>query len=338
MIGQNLFEAFARSYEPPSWIIEDLQREPSPEIQFELNAAIEGVSTGAIAALDKDSRAQAEILFSTADPDKQARLYIVSQAAVERIERTRLNLAVKLGATPPYNHPALRGIIVDKEGLVPLSAFEIEGDALCVNDHAFFVLLPLPGSNANYWLLQELRRSDLLDSVKVRLDPLLHGPAGQLSGRFYRATIYGQELDWKRIRQLRQVEHGSWMPGKLSRRYLKTDYAWVPHEREVDFLCEELPIAAEAATRGARYLHAVYDKGTDQIKHLDGAIRIMTPAQLALRAAEHVRNSGKVGVRIKTFRTDQPISPSTLSGIAQAFFFWNYDVARYFGAPVHPDF
>lgn len=171
----------------------------------------------------------------------------------------------------------------------------------------------------------------------MRLDPLLYGPADQLRGRFYKATIYGRELDWERIRQLREVEHGSWMPGKLSRHYLKTDYAWVPHENEVDFLCEELPVSAEATIRGSRYLHAIYDKSNNQIKHLDGAIRIMTLDQLTSRAAGHVRNSGKVGKRIKTFRTHRPIPPDALSAIAQAFYFWNYDVARYFGSPVHPD-
>ncbi len=337
MIGHNLFEAFARSYEPPHWIIEDLQRDASADIRSALRAAIEGVSSDAVAALDQESTAQAEILFRSADPDQRARLYIVSQDAEGLIERTRLNLAAQLGAAPPYNHSALRGIPVDAEGLVPLSVFDLNGDALCINDHAFFVLPPVPGSNANYWLLQELQRLDLVDSVSVRLDPLLYGSADQLGGRFYRATIYGQELDWNRIRQLREVEHGSWTPGKLSRRYLKTDYAWVPHENEVDFLCEELPVSAEAGIRGSRYLHAIYDKNSHQITHLDGAIRVMSVDELATRAAGHVRKSGKVGKRIKTFRTDRPIQPDALGAIAQAFYFWNYDVARYFGAPVRAD-
>jgi len=154
MIGQNLFEAFARSYEPPHWIIERLQRDAAADIRSALRAAIEGVSSDAVAALDQESRAQCEILFTSPDPDQQARLYIVSRDVAGLIERTRLNLAAQLGAAPPYNHPALRGVVVDTEGLVPLSAFDIDGDALCINGHAFFVLPPVPGSNANYWLLQ----------------------------------------------------------------------------------------------------------------------------------------------------------------------------------------
>jgi hypothetical protein len=41
-----------------------------------------------------------------------------------------------------------------------------------------------------------LRRSAicLSDSVSVRLDPLLHGPADQLRGRFYRMDVYGRPM------------------------------------------------------------------------------------------------------------------------------------------------
>jgi hypothetical protein len=336
MIGQNLFDAFARSYDAPHWIIEALQRDAPVGVRSELNAALESVPQESLVALDKDERAQCDLLFTATDPELRARLFVVSHEAAQLIERTRLRLAAQIKVAP-YDHPALRDVDIDDEGLVPLSAFVLEGDALCVNGHAFFAFPPVPGSNASYWLLQEFQRCDLLEAVRVRLDPLLHGSAEELRGRFYRASVYGRTLDWERIGQLRVVEHGRWIPGRLSRAYLLTDYAWVPHQREVDFHCEELPIAEEIAIRGSRYLHAIYNKNRHQITHLDGAIRIMTPTQLATRADGHVRNSGKVGTRVKTFRTDRPIEPDTLGGIAQAFFFWNYDVARYFGASVHPD-
>ena len=90
--------------------------------------------------------------------------------------------------------------------------------------------------------------------------------------------------------------------------------------------------------RGARYLHAVYDKSSDQLSHLDGAIRIYTADEIVHRSATHVRKAGKVGRRVKVFRTDAAVDRDSLSAIAEAFFFWNYDVARYFGAPVPVDF
>ena len=51
-----------------------------------------------------------------------------------------------------------------------------------------------------------------------------------------------------------------------------------------------------------------------------------------------MRTAGKVGIRVKVFRTDQPIPAEALGGIAEAFFFWNYDVARYFGVQYPEDF
>ena len=337
MIPESVLAAFANSYDPPYWIIEEFANRASSDVQEALRATLDAVTTEKLSSVDEDARAHAHAFFSAGDRDWQARLLVVAQEAAGLIEARRLALAAQFTAAPPYGHSALKGIEVDEEGLVPLDAFHLEGDALCRNGYAFFMLPPVPGSNANYWLLNELQRAGLASSVRVRLDPLLHGPSEELSGRFYKATIYGRELDWDRIRRLREVDHGQWMPGRMSRRHRCTEYAWIPHDDEVDFLCEEVPVEAEIQTRGSRYLHAIYDKKHHEIKHLDGAIRITEPRQYADRVTKHVRNAGKVGIRVKTFRTDRPITPAALGAIAQSFFFWNYDVARYFGAPIHPD-
>jgi hypothetical protein len=116
------------------------------------------------------------------------------------------------------------------------------------------------------------------------------------------------------------------------------DYAWLPHEKEVDFICEELPVADEVTERGSRYLHAVYDKDRHRITHLDGAVRVYTTGELMDRAMLHVRKVGKAGTRVKVFRTDREIEPELMGDLVVAFFMWNYDVARYFGAPVPGDF
>jgi hypothetical protein len=266
---------------------------------------------------------------------------VVATNVALSIEQHRLAaLAADLhgNKSAPYDHPALARLAVDAEGLVPLAAFELDGDALCINGHAFFVAPPVPGSNAPYWLLQEFRRRKLVQSVRVRLDPLLFGRQDDLRGRFYRSLVFGQPLDWKRVRGLRAPEFGSWAPGKMSRKYHVTDYAWIPHDSEVDFLCEELPLAGEICERGARYLHAIYDKRSDRLSHLDGAIRIYTTDEIDRRSATHVRKAGKIGRRVKVFRTDAAVDRDSLSAIAEAFFVWNWDVARYFGAPVPIDF
>jgi hypothetical protein len=124
----------------------------------------------------------------------------------------------------------------------------------------------------------------------------------------------------------------------MSRRFLTTEYAWSPHDDEVDFVCEELPVPEDVTERGSRYLHAVFSKASRRITHLDGAIRIYGQDELTSRATAHVRTAGKAGIRVKVFRTDRPISPEVLGGIAEAFFFWNYDVARYFGVQYPEDF
>jgi hypothetical protein len=341
LLRQELFNRFTRSYDPPHWIIEDLLWGGSDSEKAALASAIAAVPSAIIAELDDDARAQSEILFRTKDQDLRARLYLVSRDAARAIDQARLAAITSdhtTGAPPPYDHPALDGIAVDDEGLVPLQAFELNGDALCVNGHSFFMVPPVPGSNASYWLLQHACRRGLADSVRVRLDPLLHGPSNELSGRSYRMDVYGRPLDWDRIRQLRTPDHGRWIPGKMSRRFLSTEYAWIPHDDEVDFLCEELPVPDKVTDRGSRYLHAVYGKRNHQMTHLDGAIRIYSREELDVRATTHVRNSGKAGTRVKVFRTDQPIAPDLLGDLAQAFFTWNYDVARYFGAPVPPNF
>jgi len=341
MLEPDLFNAFSRSYDPPYWIIEDLLETGSNAVKTALASAIEAVPSTAIRDMDRDARAQSEVVFRTRDPEFRARLYLVSRDAARSIQRERLTKITsgpRQTAPAPYDHPALAGIAVDNEGLVPLGAFELDGDALCVNKHAFFILPPVPGSNAAYWLLQHLGRKGLIDSVRVRLDPLLHGPAELLSGRFYRMDVYGRPLDWNRIRQLQSPDHGRWVPGKMSLRSFFTEYAWIPHDDEVDFVCEELPIAAEVTERGSRYLHAVYNKGVHRITHLDGAVRVYTAEELTVRGMSHVRNTGKVGTRVKVFRTDRAIDPDLMGGLVQAFFVWNYDVARYFGTPVPADF
>lgn len=342
MLDSVLFEAFSRCYEPPGWVIEDFAESGSLPVREALQAELENVSDTALLSLGPDEMAHAVSFFSATDVERRKRLYILGQRIGDSIERALISEVAKVphAEAHPYGHPALTGIDVDSEGLVALSAFRIEGDSLCVGDHAFFVMPPVPGSNSTSWLLEQLQRHQLTDMVRVRLDPWLHGPSKHLSGRGYKATIWGQPLDWNRIRLLREPEFGQWVPGKFSRPSSQTDYVWNPHGNEVDFLCEELPVVDDVDVRGARYLHAVYNKDLHQITHLDGAVRIYNSDSIdaRLRAPTHVRNVGKVGTRVKIFRTDSAVSPEVLSSIATAYFYWNYDVARYFGEQLPADF
>jgi hypothetical protein len=337
MLEEALIDAFACRYEPPYWIIEDLLEAGPGPVRTALREAIEAVSSVAIVGMARDARAESKQMFRNGDPELQNRLYLVARDVAIAVQRRRIAEITRRtpkGRAAPYDHPSLAHVEVDRDGLVPLNAFALDGDALCINGYEFLMLPAVPGANANHWLLQQLGRHALVDAVSVRLDPLLHGPTGSLSGHFYRMDVYGRPLDWNRIRNLQSPDHGRWLPGNLSRSSLFTDYAWVPHDDEVDFICEELPPRDEVGERGSRYLHAVYDRRHHRITHLDGAVRVYNADELTSREASHVRNAGKVGTRVKVFRSDHQIDPDVLGDLAQSYFVWNYDVARYFGAPV----
>ncbi|UFS72471.1 hypothetical protein LPW11_09820 [Geomonas sp. RF6] len=339
VLSSELIAVFARSYEPPHWIVEGLLRSGDAQVRAALGAALEGIPDAAVAELDQDINATLAVMFHNGDHRFKAKLYLLSQAVQEELQQRRLAEITNYSQNraQPYDHPVLRDVPVDADGLVPLSAFKINGDALCRGGEAFFILPAVPSPNANYWLLQNIARHGLDNAVSVRLDPLLHGPEAELAGHFYRMDVYGRPLDWDRIRALREPDHGRWTSGPLSRKSHFTDYAWIPHANEVDFICEELPPFPEVDIRGARYLHAVFDKQKNCLTHLDGAIRTYTIDELGHRAGMHVRNAGKIGQRVKVFRTDSYVDPAVMGDIVSAFFVWNNDVARYFSPSLPAD-
>lgn len=332
-ISEELFSTFARSYDPPSWIIKGLQQSGEPGVKDSLNAALEAIPAAAIGEVDEKTHVMLDLKFSNIDRDERARLHIVSCMIERELYQRRASEIRRINGRPrPFDHPALQDVAVDSDGLVPLSEFRINGDALCRNGHAFFVLPAVPSFNANYWLLQNIQRQGVVDAVSVRLDPFVNGPEAELAGRFYRMDVYGRALNWDRIRALRVPEHGQWFPDNLSSDSSFTDYVWSPDISEVEFLCEELPSPSAVEVRGSRYLHAIFDKQSNCFTHLDGAVRVYTTPELEHRSTLHVRNAGKMGQRIKVFRTDHHISPAAMGDMASAFFVWNYDVARYFSS------
>jgi hypothetical protein len=338
MVNRILFEAFSSCYDPPHRVIVSLMDEGPCEVREAIRSALSAFPDEVIVAMESTSMDKAALCFMGVEPAQQLRLFLLCNELQCAIEQARIKEVMRLPHVDadPYRTPALADLPLDDEGLIPLSEFQIDGDALCINGHAFFVMPPVPGSNSSYWLLNQLQRNNLTAKFSVRLNPFLHGRADQLKGRHYLSRVWGRPLDWDRIRSLREPEFGRWVPGKMSLESIHTDYAWIPHDNEVDFLCEELPLPKDVEIRGARYLHAVYNKDLRLITHLDGAIRVYKRHCLEKRREAHVRNAGKVGTRIKIFRTDSTLQPEALSEIAQAFFYWNYDVARYFGEPV-PD-
>lgn len=339
MVDAQLLAEFTTRYSPPGFVIEDVLESAASTVRESLAALLSRVSPARLEQLDYEAHQKSKVLFRTDDPEMRARLFVVSQeimVAVQEARLTAVSTVQSRRSQPPYQHPALSGISIDSEGLVPLSAFALKGDGLEIDGHVFFMMSPIQANNANFWTLAAIQRLGLGDAVRVRLDPLLHGPTESICGRFYSMIVYGQQLDWDRITDLSEPEHGRWQPGSLSTRSQFTDYVWDPRGSEVHFLCEEVPSADDVRERGSRYFHAVFDKQSGRLTHVDGAIRIYTDAEHTVRVTQHVRHASKIGKRVKVFRTDSPITTEGLSELCPAFFVWNYDVARYFGMDIPP--
>ncbi len=145
----------------------------------------------------------------------------------------------------------------------------------------------------------------------------------------YKMWMYGRPLDWARVHGLQEAEHGRWMPDSGRVRGQFTDYAWMPRDEEVHFVCEEVPEPSVVSTEAARYMHAVYSSRSRRMEHFDGALRLYETRNIGQRRSLHARNAGKMGLREKVFLVDGPQDPDVLGQVAQAFFVWNDDVQKY---------
>ena len=263
------------------------------------------------------------------DRDRAARTWIAERLVDEGISRLRFATLREDSTQPrprPYEAQPLADLPVDTDGLVSLSHFSFDGSRLLRNGHAFLPLSTTGAANSTYWLLNVIYEEGLADVTRIRLDPFLTGPAEDFPAVSYKMLVYGRPLDWDRVESLKQPEHGRWTPDSLSHGQI-TDHAWVPRDREVHFVCEEVP---KTVSEAARYLHAIYRVESRDLVHLDGALRLYSADGLRSRLAQHVRNAGKSGERHKVFRIDEAIGRDSLSSVAQAFFIWNYDVRNYF--------
>ena len=233
---------------------------------------------------------------------------------------------------PPYDLPEADGLYVDTEGLTDLRQLAGLRGPFQHGDYLFSLLLPLPAQNSGYWLTlvlrQLLKRPEL--SIRVRLDPTLHGPVGRFSQMEHRAWWYGTDLDWDEIAGLKGIVHRQAGPDERSEGVMsKTDLSWERRGAEVHFVCEELPPRSDVELRGSRFLHAVYRPDLSTFVHVDGAVRILTGEEWDKRFPKKAHEVGKVGRRIKVFRIDGFVTHDEFGALAATLFQWNPDVAEY---------
>jgi hypothetical protein len=337
-ISTAVFEYFASRPEGPMWSLERAIKTAPQNVVSGLESLLEAISGDEVLEIQKDAIFH-HLHDGSVDVDRAARIWFAERLLSNTIAQRKLALVrseTRTRRPAPYRLPALADVSVDLDHLVPLSAFQFDGSRLLRNGYAFCVLTTTSAPNSTYWLLDALYSEKLNTRASIRLDPFLFGPEDQFPAMFYRMWMYGKPINWERLAQLRQPEHGRWLADSLSRESEFTDFCWAPRSDGVHFVCEEVPKAGSYTKEPSRYLHAIYSPLSCQIGHLDGALRVFTLDEVRRRHALHVRNCGKLGVREKVFRIDQPIDRDVFSVVAQAFYVWNEDVRRYLTTELAP--
>jgi len=303
--------------------------DPSWPLYSELSRLLESLGPEALETAYADST----FVGLYGRSEKLARVWCAERLLFERAARKRLESLAdprRNSDALPYSAVCLRGSKVDEECLVPLKDFTYNNSTLNANGFSFTVCPTKASANSTYWLLQSFYEQSVSDHVSVRLDPFLWGTSDSFPQMMYKMIVYAKPVNWDGIGRLREQHHGQMRADKSTERSELTEFCWDPRDDGIHFTCEELPPIERIDFEGARYLHAIYDPNTCAITHFDGALRIYTAEQLRTRHDKHLRNSGKMGLRKKIFRTDKPIDREAFSLIAQAFFIWNYDLATYF--------
>lgn len=268
--------------------------------------------------------------------DLEARISYLTCLLQREIPKLKYRLLVdqRGHARPePYDHKALSDLSLDKNNLVSIKDFVMVPGALERRNFRF-TFLPTGASNSSYWLYSFIRSSSTLqNSIRVRLDPWVWGSSEEFRFMEYKMWVWGKPLNWDFLLGLRESFHGRWVRDALSNLdILFTDFVWQPSDTELTFTCEEVQTPESVSYRGTRYFHAIYSKISTDIKHCDGAVRLLTANDHEFRALRHVKDPEvrKIGTRIKIFQIDDQVSTELFCGLASAFYVWNQDVTNYF--------
>lgn len=258
-----------------------------------------------------------------------ARIGYISKIIKEEIVKRRIYYICKENYEEiplPYNHPELKGILIDKNYLVSLP--ELKNRPLKT---VFQILPSLPQLNSMYWCKQHLEKLNDNVAIYIRLDPFMHEPIETYREMFYKMLVYGAPLDWEDITNLREDRHARWMPSALTSDDVDfTDLVWSPRSDGIHFICEEVPKQSAIELRGSRYFHGIYNPENLYFSHFDGAIRFYKDSEILERKKHHVRNLGKLGKRVKIFQVNSIVDRDSWCNIAASFFIWNQDVIDYF--------
>ena len=337
MISKAVLDYFASDPLEPHFAVDEVARAHVHILSTELEAQLETYDVHEVESAFEDK------LFRVihgglppAEQEREARIWTLRRDLEVEIPKLRLALLRRQSESTrprPYDHPALVDVPLSPEYLVPLSLFRIDGGGLSKDGFTFTITPSLEAVNAQWWLIRNIVRHELIDRTWVRLDPLIVRPESEFQSLHYKMLVYRQPLNWSEIENARDEIHGRWMlhPDSLSSEAQFTDFVWSRRDDEIHFRLEELPQQRGVETRGSRYFHTIYRPEDCQVIHMDGAIRIYDDAEWQQRSKLHVRSAGKAGTRVKLFRIDGNLDRDVIGDICGSFFVWNDDVARYFG-------
>jgi len=266
------------------------------------------------------------------DKDLQKRRFYLIEKIRNQIAIDKIDILLRTDLSLPYSSNNLRDLSILENSLVLASDFLLYGSAFKYGDYIYHLCTSTDASNSSYWIAeaiaQLIRKRNI--KFKVRLDPFVEKHTSDYSPMFYKMTVYGTKLDWEKLLDLKEDEHGRWMSERQDTQW--TDYVWRPEKDEIHFTCEELPSLKDILYRGSRYFHAIFDKQTGLIKHCDGAIRIYNRYEYEERLKFHIRNAEvrKTGKRIKLFQVDETIDKFDFMKLITSFMVWNHDVYDYF--------
>jgi len=278
------------------------------------------------------------LVKSSENKEQELRAYYLIDVICKEVAREKIRALKDDSPRPkPYNSENLREVEIDSNNLVDVKNFDFYNNGYQYNGFVYSLTPPVVSQiNSNYWISRTIinlaKKSGL--HFKIRLDPFIEKRKSKYMLMFQKMFIYGQPLNWDRLKRLRNEEHGRWLDGRENSEIGVTEYVWRPEENEIHFTCEELPKINCLDYRGSRFLHAIFDKATGNLKHLDGALRIYSQEEYKERIKFHVKDPRvrKIGKRVKIFLINDTVSKDIFVELAMQFFVWNEDVRKYFSA------
>jgi hypothetical protein len=337
MENLSTLEHFSKLPNDPRFELRDIISNPNHYFFKEVMNDLEAINKDELAKFC-DEHSIEFFIEKEENKDLARRTWFLEDKLRRNIAELRLsNLATSEGLErpTPYDSEELQDLEVDENGLTFLKNFDFSDYGLTFKNRVYQLCPSLPQFNSSYWLFDLLKRETQEHNLnfKIRVDPLVNLSKEEFRPMAFKMQMYGQELNWERIKNLKEEEHGQWLRDSFSTESINiTDFVWSPSRNEVHFTCEELPQKDWINLRGSRYFHAIFDKSTGSVVHCDGAIRIYNKQELEFRQKYHVRRSEvrKIAKRVKLFRIDEPISQELFMNLATNFMVWNQDVLKYF--------